>query len=65
MKGVEGTLVRRTNGMRIVLSIALINQHAALEADAKLLILQDHGPCSLLPSQFAAYANCSALEQYD
>ena len=34
MQGVEGTLVRRKNSLRLVLSIGLINQHAALEVDA-------------------------------
>lgn len=31
MKGVEGTLVRRKNSLRFVLSISLISQYAALE----------------------------------
>jgi transcription antitermination factor NusG len=35
MQGVEGTLVRRKNGLRFILSIGLINQHAALEIAAE------------------------------
>ena len=35
MQGVEGTLVRKKNGLRFVLTIALINQHAALEISAQ------------------------------
>jgi transcription antitermination factor NusG len=31
MEGVEGVLVRRNNGIRFVLSIGLISQHAAVE----------------------------------
>lgn len=34
MQGIEGTLVRRKNRLRFVLTIGLINQHAALEVDA-------------------------------
>lgn len=34
MRGVQGTLVRKKNGLRFVLTIGLINQHAALEVDA-------------------------------
>jgi transcription antitermination factor NusG len=37
MEGVEGTLVRRCNGVRFVLTLALINQHAAIEVDAEAL----------------------------
>jgi transcriptional antiterminator RfaH len=35
MQGVCGTLVRRDDGMRFVLTLALINQHAAVEVDAE------------------------------
>jgi transcription antitermination factor NusG len=34
MEGVEGVLVRRGNGLRFVLKIEMINQHAAIEVDA-------------------------------
>lgn len=34
MQGVEGLLIRRSNGMRFVLHIELINQNAAIEMDA-------------------------------
>jgi transcription antitermination factor NusG len=37
MEGVEGTLVRRCNSLRFVLTLAMINQHAAIEVDAELL----------------------------
>jgi len=39
MEGVEGTLVRKCNGVRFVLTLALINQHAAIEVDADALEL--------------------------
>jgi transcription antitermination factor NusG len=35
MRGVEGTLVRRSDSLRFVLSLELINQHAAIEVDAE------------------------------
>jgi transcription antitermination factor NusG len=35
MQGVEGTLVRRGSSMRFVLTIELINQHAAIQVDAE------------------------------
>lgn len=35
MKGVEGTLVRRSGGQRFVLTIEMINQHAAIEVNAE------------------------------
>lgn len=35
MEGVEGVLVRKGNGLRFVLSLKLINQHAALEVGAE------------------------------
>jgi transcription antitermination factor NusG len=35
MQGVQGTLVRRGSSMRFVLTIELINQHAAIQVDAK------------------------------
>ena len=34
MQGVEGTLVRKSDSLRFVLSLHLINQHAALQVDA-------------------------------
>jgi len=34
MQGIEGTLVRKKNSLKFVLSIGLINQHAALEIGA-------------------------------
>jgi len=34
MQGVSGTLVRKGSGLRFVLTLALINQHAAVEVDA-------------------------------
>jgi len=35
MRGVEGTLVRRSSSLRFVLTIELINQHAAIEVSAE------------------------------
>ena len=37
MQGVEGILVRKSNQLRFVLSIKLINQYAAVEVDADAL----------------------------
>jgi transcription termination/antitermination protein NusG len=37
MSGVEGTLVRKGQSMRFVLTLDLINQHAAIQADADSL----------------------------
>ncbi len=34
MQGLEGTLVRRSSSLRFVLTIQMINQHAAIEVDA-------------------------------
>jgi transcription antitermination factor NusG len=34
MLGVQGTLVRKNNGLRFVVTLELINQHAALEVSA-------------------------------
>jgi hypothetical protein len=34
MQGIQGTLVRKGDNMRFVLTIELINQHAAMEVDA-------------------------------
>jgi transcription antitermination factor NusG len=34
MQGVQGTLVRKKSGLRFVLTLELINQHAAVEVDA-------------------------------
>jgi transcription antitermination factor NusG len=35
MQGVQGTLVRRSSSLRFVLTIELINQHAAIEVNAE------------------------------
>jgi hypothetical protein len=35
MQGLQGTLVRRSNSMRFVLTVELINQHAAIQVDAE------------------------------
>ncbi len=35
LKGIEGTLVRKKNSLRFVLSISLISQHAAMEVSAE------------------------------
>jgi transcription antitermination factor NusG len=35
MEGVQGVLVRKGNGMRFVLALEMINQHAAIEVDAE------------------------------
>ena len=35
MQGVEGTLVRKNDSMRFVLTLKLINQHAAIQVDGK------------------------------
>lgn len=35
MEGVEGVLVRRGNGLRFVLALEMINQHAAIEVAAE------------------------------
>lgn len=35
MQGVEGTLVRRSDSMRFVLTLKLINQHAAIQVSAE------------------------------
>jgi transcriptional antiterminator RfaH len=37
MSGLQGVLVRKNNNLRFVLTIALINQHAAVEVDAQNL----------------------------
>jgi hypothetical protein len=37
MQGVEGTLVRKQSTLRFVLTLTLINQHAAVEVDADTL----------------------------
>ena len=37
LQGIEGYLVRQSNDCRFVLSVQLINQHAAVEVDASLL----------------------------
>lgn len=35
MQGLQGTLVRKSNSMRFVLTLELINQHAAIQLDAE------------------------------
>lgn len=35
MQGLQGTLVRKSNSMRFVLTLELINQHAAIEVSAE------------------------------
>ena len=35
MQGLQGTLVRKSNSMRFVLTLELINQHAAIHVDAE------------------------------
>ena len=35
MQGLQGTLVRKSNNMRFVLTLELINQHAAIQVDAE------------------------------
>jgi transcription antitermination factor NusG len=35
MRGVEGVLVRKGNGLRFVLALKMINQYAAIEVDAE------------------------------
>ncbi len=35
LEGIQGTLVRKSNAMRFVLTLELINQHAAVEVDAE------------------------------
>lgn len=37
MQGIEGTLVRKDSGFRFILTLNLINQHAAIEVDADTL----------------------------
>jgi transcription antitermination factor NusG len=37
MQGVQGVLVKQGNGMRFVLSIEMINQHASVEVDAECI----------------------------
>ncbi len=37
LRGIEGTLVRKCTGNRFVLTLRLINQHAAMEVDPELL----------------------------
>ena len=37
MQGIKGTLVRKANGIRFVLALEMINQHAAIEIDADYL----------------------------
>jgi len=35
MQGLQGTLVRKSNSLRFVLTLELINQHAAIQVDAE------------------------------
>jgi hypothetical protein len=35
MQGLQGTLVRKQNSMRFVLTVELISQHAAIQVDAE------------------------------
>jgi len=42
LKGVEGTLVRIDNSPRLVLTVSLINQHAAVEIDIENIEPVDH-----------------------
>jgi hypothetical protein len=35
MQGIQGTLVRKSNSLRFVLTLELINQHAAVQVDAE------------------------------
>jgi hypothetical protein len=35
MQGVRGTLIRKSSSLRFVLTIEMINQHAAIEVDAE------------------------------
>ena len=35
MQGLQGTLIRKSNSMRFVLTVELINQHAAIQVDAE------------------------------
>ncbi|MDR3724546.1 MAG: UpxY family transcription antiterminator [Terracidiphilus sp.] len=35
MQGLQGTLVRKSNSMRFILTLELINQHAAIQVDAE------------------------------
>lgn len=44
MRDVEGVLVRKNNALRFVLSIELINQHAAIEVEAENLEPIGDGP---------------------
>lgn len=44
MQGLQGTLVRKSNSMRFVLTVELINQHAAIQVDAEDLEPMDASP---------------------
>ena len=35
MGGVQGTLVKKNNSMKFILTLDLINQHAAIQVDAE------------------------------
>ena len=39
MEGVQGTLVRRSSGMKFVITLELINQHAAIQVNPEDLEL--------------------------
>ncbi len=55
MQGLQGVLVRKGNSMRFVLTVTLINQHAAIQVDADDLqpILDRDQPIDRLPHNFA------------
>jgi transcription antitermination factor NusG len=62
MQGLQGTLVRKSNSMRFVLTLELINQHAAIQVDAEDLepIVHKNGiPLTLSPGGLSAYAQVS------
>lgn len=48
LEGVEGTLVRRNNTFRFVLTIQMISQHAAIEVEAEDVELVNPGGAGLL-----------------
>jgi transcription antitermination factor NusG len=55
MQGLQGVLVRKGNSMRFVLTVTLINQHAAIQVDAEDLqpILARDQHIDRLPHNFA------------
>jgi len=60
MQGVEGVLVRQNNSLRFVLSIELINQHAAIEMEAENLEPVSGGQTLNLPRHRDGSCNGSA-----